>query len=89
MFRFLRLPPIPEVPRPLRDRPLLYMGATCIGTQEEGERLIAPLREIGEPVMDTFGQMPAAGLAGLPWTPKSRSVSGAWRRTRRAARRGG
>jgi hypothetical protein len=46
------------------------MGATCIGTQEEGERLIAPLREIGEPVMDTFGQMPAAGLCRIAMDPE-------------------
>lgn len=70
MFRFLRLPPVPEVPEPLRDTPLLYVGATCIGTQEEGERLIAPLREIGEPVMDTFAQMPCAGLGGIAMDPE-------------------
>jgi hypothetical protein len=70
MFRFLRLPPVPEVPEPLRDTPLLYMGATCIGSQEEGEKLIAPLREIGEPVMDTFGQIPCAGLCRIAMDPE-------------------
>jgi hypothetical protein len=70
MFRFLRLPPVPEVPEPLRDTPLLYMGATCVGTQEEGESLIAPLREIGEPVMDTFEQMPCVGLCRIAMDPE-------------------
>lgn len=70
MFRFLRLPPVPEVPEPLRDTPLLYMGATCLGTQEEGEKLIAPLRKIGEPVMDTFAQMPCAGLTRIAMDPE-------------------
>ena len=70
MFRFLRLPPVPEVPEPLRDTPLLYMGAACIGSQEEGEKLIAPLREIGEPVMDMFQQMPGAGLCRIAMDPE-------------------
>ncbi len=68
--RFLRPPPIPDVPEPLRDRPLLTLGAACIGSQEEGEATIAPLREIGEPIMDTFGQIPAAGLSRIHMDPE-------------------
>jgi FAD/FMN-containing dehydrogenase len=68
--RFLRLPPIPEVPEPLRDRPLLTIGAACIGSREEGEATIAPLRELGEPVMDTFDQIPAAGLSRIHMDPE-------------------
>ena len=68
--RFLRPPPIPDVPEPLRDRPLLTLGASCIGSQEEGEATIAPLREIGEPIMDTFGQIPAAGLSRIHMDPE-------------------
>jgi hypothetical protein len=68
--RFLHLPPIPEVPEQLRDRPLLTIDAACIGTQEEGEATIAPLRELGEPVMDTFGQIPAEGLSRIHMDPE-------------------
>jgi hypothetical protein len=68
--RFLRPPPIPDVPEPLRDRPLLTFDATCIGSQEEGEATIAPLREMGEPIMDTFGQIPAAGLSRIHMDPE-------------------
>ena len=68
--RFLRPPPLPDVPEPIRDRPLLTLGAACIGGQEEGERLIAPLREIGEPIMDTFGQIPAEGLSRIHMDPE-------------------
>ena len=71
IVRFLRPPPIPDVPEPLRGRPLLTIDAACIGSQEEGEATIAPLRELGEPIMDTFGQIPAAGLSGSTWTPSS------------------
>ena len=68
--RFLHLPPIPEVPEQLRDRPLLTIDAACIGSQEEGEATIAPLRELGEPVMDTFGQIPAEGLSRIHMDPE-------------------
>jgi hypothetical protein len=68
--RFLRPPPIPDVPEPIRDKPLLTLGAACIGSQEEGERTIAPLREIGEPIMDSFEQMPPAGLARIHMDPE-------------------
>ncbi|HEY5052669.1 MAG TPA: FAD-binding oxidoreductase [Solirubrobacterales bacterium] len=70
VVRFLRPPPLPDVPEPLRDTPLLTIDAACIGSQEEGERLIAPLREIGEPIMDTFGQIPAAGLSRIHMDPE-------------------
>ena len=70
IVRFLRPPPIPDVPEPLRDTPLLTIGAAFIGSREEGEATIAPLREIGEPIMDTFGQIPAAGLSRIHMDPE-------------------
>jgi FAD/FMN-containing dehydrogenase len=68
--RFLRPPPVPDVPEPLRDRPLITLDAACIGGEEEGQRTIAPLREIGEPIMDTFAQIPAAGLSRIHMDPE-------------------
>jgi FAD/FMN-containing dehydrogenase len=70
IVRFLRPPPFPDVPEPLRDRPLLTIDAACIVDEAEGERMIAPLREIGEPIMDTFGQIPAAGLSRIHMDPE-------------------
>jgi hypothetical protein len=70
IVRFLRPPPVPDVPEPLRDRPLLTLGAACIGSQEQGEATIAPLREIGEPIMDTFAHIPAAGLSRIHMDPE-------------------
>jgi FAD/FMN-containing dehydrogenase len=68
--RFLRPPPMPDVPEELRDRPLWTVTAACIGTREEGEARIAPLRELGEPIMDTFDQMPSAGLSLINMDPE-------------------
>jgi FAD/FMN-containing dehydrogenase len=68
--RFLHLPPIPEVPEPLRDRPLITLGACCAGPPEEGAALVAPLRELGEPVMDLFEAMPASRLVTIHMDPE-------------------
>jgi FAD/FMN-containing dehydrogenase len=70
VVRFLRPPPVPDVPEPLRNVPLLTIDAACIGGQAEGEATIAALREIGEPIVDTFGQMPAAGLCRIHMDPE-------------------
>jgi hypothetical protein len=70
MIRFLNLPPIPDVPEPLRGQSLLAIAGAFLGTREEGEEAFAPLREIGEPVMDTFTQMPAPGLTRIAMDPE-------------------
>jgi hypothetical protein len=70
IIRFLRPPPIPAVPEPIRDKPLLTIGIAAIGSEDEGERRIAPLREIGEPIMDTTAQIPAMGLSRIHMDPE-------------------
>ncbi len=70
MLRFLNLPPIPDVPEPLRGKKVLAISAACIGSEEEGRDAIAPLREIGEPVMDSFAQIPAPGLSRIAMDPE-------------------
>jgi len=70
IVRFLTPPPIPDVPEPIRGVPLLTIGAACIGDQASGEATIAPLREIGETVIDTFEQMAAAGLSHIHMDPE-------------------
>jgi hypothetical protein len=61
---------MPDVPEPLRDRPLWTVTAACIGSREDGEGHIAPLRELGEPIMDTFDQIPAAGMSRINMDPE-------------------
>jgi FAD/FMN-containing dehydrogenase len=68
--RFLRPPDIPDVPEFLRGNAILAVDAACIGDQAAGEGAIAPLREIGEPILDTFGQIPAAALSKIHMDPE-------------------
>jgi hypothetical protein len=71
VVRFITPPPLPDVPEPIRGRPLLTIDGACIGDQANGEATIAPLREIGETIMDTFGQIPAEGLCRIHMDPEN------------------
>jgi FAD/FMN-containing dehydrogenase len=70
VVRFLRPPDIPDVPEPLRNTPLLTIDGACIGSREEGEGAFAPLLEIGEPIMNTFDQVPPAALCRIHMDPE-------------------
>ncbi len=68
--RFLTLPPLPEVPEPLRGTPIVDVSAAYVGPESEGARLIRPLLDLGEPMVNTFGTMPAPGLSALNGDPE-------------------
>jgi FAD/FMN-containing dehydrogenase len=67
--RILQLPPIEVIPEPLRGRNLVVVEAAYLGSEEEGRRLLAPLRALG-PEMDTFRVTPPDGLARLHQDPE-------------------
>jgi len=71
VVRFVTPPPIPDVPEPLRGTPLLTIDGACIGDEAAGREAFAPLYEIGEPIMDTFEQMPTAGLSHIHMDPEN------------------
>jgi hypothetical protein len=71
VVRFVTPPPIPDVPEPIRGRPLLTIDGACIGSQEAGEEIVAPLRELGETIMDTWTQMPVEGLCHIHMDPEN------------------
>jgi FAD/FMN-containing dehydrogenase len=52
----LPMPDIPQVPAPLRGRYVGQVQLAILG--DGGEELIKPLRAIGEPAMDTVGELP-------------------------------
>jgi hypothetical protein len=71
VVRFLTPPPIPDVPEPIRGRPLLTIDGAYAGDRAEGEAAFAPLRQIGETIMDTFEWMPTAGLSRIHMDPEN------------------
>jgi FAD binding domain len=70
VVRFLHPPDLPDVPAPIRGRQLLTIDAACIGSREQGEAAIAPLRALGDPIVDTFDQISAAGLCRIHMDPE-------------------
>src|SRR5947208_4585146 len=66
--RLLQIPPLPDVPEPLRGRRLVVVEAAMIMDEAQASRLLKPLRKLG-PEMDTFATIPASGLQELHMDP--------------------
>ncbi len=67
--RILQLPPIPEIPEPVRGKSFVVVQAIWLGEEAEGERLLAPLRGL-DPVMDTIATIPVQELSRLHMDPE-------------------
>ena len=66
--RLLHLPPLPELPEPLRGKAFAAIDGAIDAPAEEAERLLAPLRAL-HPIMDSFATMPAAALGQIHMDP--------------------
>ena len=67
--RIMQLPPLPDIPEPLRGRRLVVIDGAHAGDPSAAEAVLAPLRELG-PELDFFGVMPSAGLIRLHGDPE-------------------
>ena len=69
-FRILQLPPLPELPAPIRGRQLVVIDGAVVGTDDAtASDLIAGLRDL-LPEIDTFTRVPAASLVRLHMDPE-------------------
>jgi hypothetical protein len=66
--RLLQVPPLPDIPEPLRGRRLVVVEAALLMTEPDASALLAPLRELGAE-MDTFATIPAFELQHLHMDP--------------------
>jgi len=67
--RFLRVPPIPDVPEALRGRAFVVVEGIYAGDEAEGAELIRSLRELG-PELNTFATIPMPALSHLHMDPE-------------------
>ncbi len=67
--RFLRLPPIPEIPEEVRGKSFVIVEAYHVGEPAQADELLAPLRALG-PVNDTIGTVPMPALSHLHMDPE-------------------
>ncbi|MFK4243128.1 FAD-binding oxidoreductase [Micromonospora chokoriensis] len=65
----LQLPPIPEVPEPLRGRLVAHIRIAYVGTADDGERQIAPLRAIAPTLVDSVTEMPYSAVGSIHGDP--------------------
>jgi FAD/FMN-containing dehydrogenase len=67
--RFLQLPPIPEIPEPLRGGSFVIVEAASLLGPDATDELLRPLRDLG-PQLDTFATMPVRELERLHMDPE-------------------
>jgi len=67
--RFLNLPPIPEIPEPIRGKSFAAIEAYHLGDPAEADALLAPLRALG-PVNDTVAKVPMPALSHMHMDPE-------------------
>jgi hypothetical protein len=65
----LRLPPVEDVPPPLRGVVSLAVRFGFTGSAERGEALLAPIRAVAAPVLDSVGPMSYAAVDGIHMDP--------------------
>ncbi|WP_433728064.1 FAD-binding oxidoreductase [Actinoplanes sp. CA-051413] len=68
-FAFLRLPPLPFVPEPLRGRFTVHVRVAYLGSAAEGGRLIADLRASAPRLIDSVAEMPYTAIAAIHADP--------------------
>lgn len=62
---FISAPPEPDVPEAMHFAPILGLVVCWTGAIEEGERWLAPIREVAQPVMEKVGPMPYTALQSM------------------------
>jgi Berberine and berberine like len=67
--RILQLPPIEEIPEPVRGKSFVVVEVIHSGSEREGREIVAPLRGLG-PIMDTVEQIPVESLSHLHMDPE-------------------
>jgi hypothetical protein len=67
--RVLQVPPLPDIPEPVRGRQLVVVEAAYLGAAESGAELLRPLRDLA-PELDTFAAVPPAALGHLHMDPE-------------------
>jgi hypothetical protein len=67
--RFLNLPPLPEIPEPVRGKSFAIVEAYHLGDPASADELLAPLRALGA-INDTITTVPVPALAHMHMDPE-------------------
>ena len=67
--RLLQVPPLPDVPEPVRGRQFIAIDGAFLGSPEAGAEVLGPLRAL-VPEIDMFAPVPAAALSHIHMDPE-------------------
>lgn len=67
--RYLQLPPLPEIPEPVRGKSFVVVDAIHVGDPVEADELLKPLRALA-PINDTIATIPLPELSHLHMDPE-------------------
>ncbi|HMD55951.1 MAG TPA: FAD-binding oxidoreductase [Solirubrobacteraceae bacterium] len=67
--RYLRLPPLPDLPEPMRGKSFVAVEVIHLGEPQQADELLAPLRALG-PAMDTLQRIPTTALSHMHMEPE-------------------
>lgn len=62
---FISAPPLPVVPEEMHFKPVVGIVICWTGSAEEGEKVVAPIREACRPALDMVGEMPYTVLQSM------------------------
>jgi FAD/FMN-containing dehydrogenase len=65
----LRLPPLPELPEPLRGQFVVHLRVAHLGDAASGEALLAPMRAVAPAIIDAVGEMPYTSVDAIHSDP--------------------
>jgi len=65
----LRLPPLPELPPPLRGQFVVHVRVAIVAEREKAEALLAPLRAVAGPLIDSVGPLPYHQIGSIHGDP--------------------
>jgi FAD binding domain len=68
-FHLLRFPPLPEIPEPIRGGSFVSFDLTYLGDAGAAEKLIAPVRALPAPMIDTLGLVLPSALGDILQEP--------------------
>ncbi|WP_406832850.1 FAD-binding oxidoreductase [Pedococcus sp. KACC 23699] len=68
-FRLLKLPPLPEIPAPLRGRRVVVVDGAVLAPDAQSRAVLADLRALA-PEIDTFDRVPSRSLVRLHMDPE-------------------
>jgi FAD binding domain-containing protein len=67
--RLLQVPPLPDIPEPVRGRRFVAIDGAYLGSAEAAAEVLAPLRAL-QPEIDMFAPIPAAALSRIHMDPE-------------------